>query len=252
MASPIIAGNWKMNTTVAEGRELLSGMKLGLEAVEGIGVVVCPPFPALYPLSEMLKGSSIALGAQDVYFESSGAYTGEVSPGMLAELCEYVIVGHSERRHVLGESDALVSRKVEAALTAGLRPILCVGETLDQREGGIAEATVERQVRLGLSRVASLEGLVVAYEPVWAIGTGKAATTDDAQEIMAHIRGHLAQRASDSAASDVPILYGGSVTEDNVAGFVRQPDVDGALVGGASLKPDSFVELARRAAAAMR
>jgi len=241
-----------MNTTVSEGRELLSSMKPGLETLEGIGLVVCPPFTALHPLNEILKDSSISLGAQDMYFKSSGAYTGEVSPNMLAELCEYVILGHSERRHVLGESDELVARKIEAALTAGLNPILCVGETLEQRNRGLTEATVEHQVQLSLSRVSNLKNFTVAYEPVWAIGTGKAATPDDAQTTIGYIRALLEQRFGGIEAADVPILYGGSVTEHNVASFIEQPDVDGALVGSASLKADSFVELVHRAVAAMK
>ena len=248
MGNPMIAGNWKMNTTVGEATELAALMKPGLEEVTRVGKVVCPPFTALAAVKRLLDGSSIGLGAQDMHHESSGAYTGEVSPVMLAELCRYVILGHSERRQLLGETDASVSLKVEAAMKAGLSPIVCVGETLEHREQGRAEEVVEQQVRRGLEKVESLGDLVLAYEPVWAIGTGRAATPDDAQAMMSHIRRTLAARYGDGAASEVALLYGGSVKADNVADFVRESDVDGALVGGASLDPESFVELVRNVA----
>ena len=248
MGEPIIAGNWKMNTTIEEATELVAKLKPALEAIDGIQKVVCPPFVALVPVYELLRGTSISLGAQDMHHESNGAYTGEVSPAMLAGLCQFVIVGHSERRQMFGETDATVAKKVEAALRAGIRPIMCVGEGLEEREEGKAEAVVERQVRRGLERVESPDGLVVAYEPVWAIGTGKAATPEDAQAMMAHIRSTLRARYGDGAASQVALLYGGSVTADNVGGFARQKDIDGALVGGASLDAGSFAQLVRNAA----
>ena len=247
MGKPIIAGNWKMNTTLGEATELAERLKPGLEAADSVEVVVCPPFVALAAVGEVLRDSSIRLGAQDMYHEASGAFTGEVSPAMLAGLCQDVILGHSERRHHFGETDASVGRKVVAAQGAGLRPIMCVGERLEEREDGIAEIVVEQQVKLGLARLPSTGDLVVAYEPIWAIGTGRAATPEDAEAMMAHIRATLAARYGDEAASAVPLLYGGSVTDENVADFVRQPDVDGALVGGASLKAESFVELVRNA-----
>lgn len=250
MREVIIAGNWKMNTTVSEARTLVEAMKPGLEAIAGVEKVVCPPFVSLLAVRDVLAGSSIAVGAQNMYFEESGAYTGEVSPTMLTDLCSYVIVGHSERRHILGETDSLVSRKVKACVDAGLRPILCVGEQLDDREEGLAEVIVEQQVSLGVARLGSLETLVLAYEPVWAIGTSRAATQDDAQAMIAFIRALLAQDFGDDMAAKVPILYGGSVNADNVASFMQEADVDGALVGGASLGADSFVELTRNAAAA--
>lgn len=252
MNRPIIAGNWKMNMTIEEGRQLASRMKPGLEEVDDVNTVLCPPFTALPAVGEVLRGSSVALGAQDMYHEMSGAYTGEVSPAMLAELCRFVIIGHSERRQLFGETDDSVSKKVEAALEVGLRPIVCVGERLEERDGGLAESVVQDQIGLGLERVATTEDLVLAYEPVWAIGTGKAATSQDAQVMMAHIRGLLAVRFGDEAAGGVALLYGGSVTAENVAEFVGQPDIDGALVGGASLKADSFVELVRNVADAVR
>jgi triosephosphate isomerase len=248
---PIIAGNWKMNGTIDEARELAARLRPGLEAIEGVDKVLCPPFTALAAVGELLRGSSIQLGAQNMYHESSGAYTGEVSSAMLVGLCRFVVLGHSERRRIFGETDVAVGRKVDAALRVGLRPIMCVGERLEEREGGVAEAVVERQVRFGLERAESPAGLVVAYEPVWAIGTGEAATPEDARAMMAHIRRLLAQRYGDGIASDVALLYGGSVTSSNVAEFVRQENVDGALVGSASLRPDSFVELVRNASEAL-
>ncbi|MBF8294193.1 MAG: tpiA, partial [Bacteroidetes bacterium] len=192
------------------------------------------------------KGTSIHLGAQNMHYEEKGAYTGEVSPGMLAELCRYVILGHSERRQHFGETDDLVNRKVKAALKVGLRPILCVGERLEQRQAGNAEDVVVRQLRGALEGVSSIDTLAVAYEPVWAIGTGVAATGDAAEEIMATIRHTLAAVYGEAAAREVPLLYGGSVTPDNIAEYASRPDVNGALVGGASLNATAFVEIARR------
>ena len=252
MGDPIIAGNWKMNTTVAEARELARRIRPGLDAIPGVEKVVCPPFVSLAAVGDVLDGSSVAVGAQDMYYEASGAYTGEVSPEMLAGLCRFVILGHSERRHVFGETDASVGKKVVAAAEAGLRPILCVGEKLDEREDGLADVVVEQQVRLGLARMELPGDLVVAYEPVWAIGTGRAATPEDAQAMMAHLRQILSAQYGQSTADRLGLLYGGSVTAENVADFARQRDVDGALVGGASLKADSFVELVRNAAEALR
>ena len=247
MPRPLIAGNWKMNTSREEAEELVARMKPGLEAIDAVKTVVCPPFISLASISELLRGSAIAVGAQNMHHESNGAYTGEVSPTMLAGLCQFVILGHSERRHTFGETDDSVSKKVEAAVEVGLRPIMCVGERLEEREDGTAEAVVEQQVQLGLARITAPVGLLVAYEPVWAIGTGKAATPEDARAMMAHIRRTLSARYGDDPAAGVSLLYGGSVTADNVVDYVSQQDVDGALVGGASLKADSFVQLARNA-----
>ena len=249
MVSAIIVGNWKMNMSVAEARDLVAAAVPGLESVEGVDKVVCPPFVALEAVSGLLRGTSIGLGAQNMYYEDKGAFTGEVSASMLAGLCEFVIVGHSERRHIFGETDEAVGKKVEAAVRAGLRPILCVGERLEEREDGSAEVVVERQLRQGLGHATTPEGLVVAYEPVWAIGTGRAATPDDAQSMMAQVRGTLASLFDASVADSVLLLYGGSVTADNVADFVRQEDVNGALVGSASLDAEGFVRLVRNAAA---
>ena len=250
MTRTIIAGNWKMNMTAAEARGLVAAMLPGLKEVEGVETVVCPPFVALEAVGGLLRSTGVALAAQNLHHEDAGAFTGEVSGPMLRELCEFVIVGHSERRLLFGETDDVVGKKVGAARRAGLRPIVCVGERLEEREAGSAEAVVERQLRRALALAESPDGLVVAYEPVWAIGTGRAATPDDAQSMMAHVRRVLASIFGAVAAEDVPLLYGGSVTADNVAGFVRENDVNGALVGGASLSADGFVQLVRNAAAA--
>jgi len=248
MAVPLIAGNWKMNTTIAEAVALVDGMKVGLEAVNGIQKAVCPPFISLAAVAEALRGTSIRVGAQNMYYEDKGAYTGEVSPAMLADICQMVILGHSERRSLFGETDEMVNRKLMAADAIGLRPILCVGEQLDEREQGKAESVVETQIRGCLAGLTTSDDLVIAYEPVWAIGTGRAATPGVAQEMMGMIRTVLASLYDDEAASNIPLLYGGSVTADNVAEFMHEKDVDGALVGGASLDANSFVELVRQGA----
>lgn len=249
MPRRIIAGNWKMNTTIEEGRALAAAMKDGLDTVEDVDSVLCPPFVSLEAVSDVIRGTSIALGAQNIYYEASGAYTGEVSAQMLATLCRYVIVGHSERRHLLGETDEHVGKKARAVVDAGLTAILCVGETLEERTGGQAEATVERQLKAGVAGLATHRDLVVAYEPVWAIGTGEAASPDDAQAMAAHVRS-LLEREYGGRAYDVPILYGGSVNDANVGDFVSRHDVDGALVGSASLDTEGFVDIVRNAAAA--
>ena len=249
MGRALIVGNWKMNATIGEARDLVGRMRPGLAEIDGVEIVLCPPFTALAAVHEMLSDTGIGLGAQDMHYENGGEFTGEVSPGMLAELCEYVILGHSERRQMLGETDDMVGKKVAAAKEAGLRPIMCVGESLEEREAGAAESVIERQVRAGLASLDAVGDLALAYEPVWAIGTGRAASPDDAQAMMARMRRLLADRFG-AAASATPLLYGGSVTDENVAGFVRRQDIDGALVGGASLEPDVFVELVRKASRA--
>ena len=246
----LIAGNWKMNTTLGEARDLVAGMVDGLDAVKGVERVVCPPFVSLATVAEMLRGTSVRLGAQNMHDESKGAYTGEISPAMLVELCQYVILGHSERRQLLGETDAFINRKVRAALSAGLTPILCVGEGLEDREQGRADEVIEAQLRGCLVDTDAGGDLVVAYEPVWAIGTGRAATPDVAQDTMARIRAVLSSLQGTRTGEKIPLLYGGSVNPDNVAEFVRQPDVNGALVGGASLDAESFVSIARAVAEA--
>ena len=234
-----------MNTTVAEAVELASGISTDLPQETAANVVVCPPFISLIPVQSTLKNSIISIGAQDVYHEMSGAFTGEVSTSMLIDICQYVIVGHSERRSIFGETDATVNLKAKAALGAGITPIVCVGENLEEREAGRAESVVETQVRAGLEDVDIGAGVVVAYEPVWAIGTGQSASPEIAQEMMAHIRKTLAAIGSEGAATEVSLLYGGSVNAGNIGGYISQPDINGALVGGASLDAESFVEIVK-------
>jgi triosephosphate isomerase len=246
----MVAGNWKMNTTVPEAIALVDALRPELETVEGVERVVCPPFVSLVVLRDRLAGSEIRLGAQNMYYEPKGAFTGEISPLMLADLVEYVILGHSERRHIFGESDELINRKVRSALAHGLRPILCVGETLAENEAGQTSAVVSCQLREGLAGVDPLDHVVLAYEPVWAIGTGRPATPEGANAVMGELRGLVAERYGSAAADDVRILYGGSVTPDNFPGFMAVPHVDGGLVGGACLSAASFIAIARQAAAA--
>jgi len=246
-----VAGNWKMNTTLAEARDLARAIVRGVGPETHVDVAVCPPFIWLTAVAEVLKGSPVALGAQDVYFEKKGAYTGEVSPAMLKEAgCKYVIIGHSERRHGLGESDAAVNHKVHTALEEGLHVILCVGETLAEREGNLQERVFQRQVYAACAGLTAdrFDRLVMAYEPVWAIGTGKVANPEQAQQAHHNIRLRMAQLYGENIADRLPILYGGSVTADNAAGLVTQPDVDGALVGGASLKAESFLAIVKAVA----
>ena len=249
MPTPVVAGNWKMNTTVAEAVALVSDLKEELNRVQGVEKVLCPPFVSLTVVRNLVYGSSIRLGAQNMHHEERGAFTGEISPLMVKELCEYVILGHSERRNLFHEDDALVGRKVRAAFRLGLRPILCVGERLEERQAGQAQAVVLRQLRAALEEVSAAQGLVVAYEPVWAIGTGVAATPADAEAVMAVLQGFLHERFGD-AAEEVPLLYGGSVTAANVSEFVRQPAIHGVLVGGASLRAAEFLEITRQTARA--
>ncbi len=247
MRKPIIAGNWKMFKTTGEARELVRQLKESLADVDSVEVVVSPPFTALAAVVAELKGSNISVAGQNMYWEESGAYTGEVSPLMLKDIgCTHVIIGHSERRQFFNETDATVNKKVKAALKTGLTPIVCVGETLEEREFGATMKVVERQIRDGLEGLApqEMEKIVIAYEPIWAIGTGKTATPQQAEEVHHLIRSIIAQRA-DSVARNIRILYGGSVKPDNVDELMVQPDIDGALVGGASLKADSFVRIVR-------
>ena len=247
MASPFVAGNWKMNTTVAEAARLAREVRAEIAEVAGVTRVLCPPFVSLAAVGAELGGSEIAVGAQNMHSEAKGAFTGEVAGPMLAGLCTYVILGHSERRALFGEEDAFINAKVRAALQIGLTPILCVGETLGEREAGQADAVARRQLRGGTAGLTADEvgKTVVAYEPVWAIGTGRAATPEDAQAMIGMIRAELARLASDEAAANVPILYGGSVNAGNCAEIAAQPDVDGALVGGASLVAGDFAAIVR-------
>jgi triosephosphate isomerase len=244
--TPLIAGNWKMYKTIKEAVELVEALLAGVGQPSDREVLVCPPFTALYPLSPLLADSPIALGAQDVFYEAQGAYTGAISPLMLKDIgCSYVIVGHSERRQYFGDDDASVNRKLHAALSQGLRPIMCVGESKPQRDAGQATAIVTAQVRAGLADVTveQMNSVVIAYEPIWAIGTGDTATPDDAQAMHAAIRQTLAELFDATTANGIRIQYGGSVKPDNVDELMAQPDIDGALVGGASLKADSFLRI---------
>jgi triosephosphate isomerase len=245
--TPIIAGNWKMNTTISEGLALVDAMLPRLQALDGVERVVCPPFVSLAAIAERLRGTDVAVGAQNVHPEPKGAYTGEISPGMLKGIATYVIVGHSERRQYFAEDDAFVNRKVRAAQGAGLIPIVCVGESLEQNERGETEMVVTRQVRAALEGVTDFASLVVAYEPIWAIGTGRAATAEEANTTIGLIRRAAAAVAGPEAADALRIQYGGSVTAENFGETMCQPEVDGALVGSASLKPDQFVEIVRLA-----
>jgi triosephosphate isomerase (TIM) len=245
MRRPLIAGNWKMHGSRAENAELIEALLLGLPGQTPVEIAVCPPFVYLWETARLLKSSSIALGAQSVCAEALGAFTGEVAANMLKDVgCKYVIVGHSERRAIYKEDDALVARKFLAAQSQGLIPILCVGETLEERERGQTTPVVSRQLTavLDLAGAAALRTAVIAYEPVWAIGTGKNATPTQAQEVHAHIRTAIAGRDAKIAA-DVRILYGGSVKAANAHELFAMPDVDGGLVGGASLKADEFLKI---------
>jgi triosephosphate isomerase len=250
MRRPILAGNWKMNLTIAQATDFVRDIRRGLNDIKGVDRVLCPPFTALAPVKDLLSATQIGLGAQNMHWEEKGAYTGEVAPGMLKELCQYVILGHSERRAYFGETDEGVNRKIKAALANGLTPIVCVGETEAEYDAGQTEQVVSGQVRGCLAGLAAeqVAGLVLAYEPIWAIGTGKAATAAGAGAVIGlTIRGTIARLYNEAVAQAVRVQYGGSVKPANVAEFMAHPDIDGALVGGASLKPD-FVELVRIAA----
>jgi triosephosphate isomerase len=249
----MVAANWKMFNTVAEARHLVSELVPGLEPVVGVEKIICPPFTALLAVRALLEGTSIGLGAQNMHWEASGAFTGEVAPPMVAELCQYVIIGHSERRALFGETDETVNKKVQAALSHGLTPIVCVGETLEENEAGRTAEVVSRQMAEGLDRLGLPEGpnpIVIAYEPVWAIGTGRAATAEGANAVVAEvIRPALSSLFGEAAAQAARVLYGGSVKAGNAAEFFQQPNIDGALVGGASLKAAEFIPIVQAAAA---
>lgn len=249
MRTPMIAGNWKMNTTLAEASALVKEMREGLEHMTSVETVLCPPFLSLPLVKELLLGLSIKVGAQNMHFEERGAYTGEISPLMLCGICEYVILGHSERRQYFGETDEVVNDKIRAALAVELTPILCVGERLEQKEAGNTEEVVTRQVREALNGIESLIGMVIAYEPIWAIGTGRAETGEGANAIIAIIRNTVARLYGEGTAQEIRILYGGSVTAANIAEYVKQSEIDGALVGGASLKAKEFLTIVAQTAA---
>jgi triosephosphate isomerase len=245
MRLPMISGNWKMNTTVEEARALVTEILPLLDQIDGVEKVVCPPFVSLTAVGEIINGSSIKLGAQNLYFEEKGAYTGEVSPLMLADLCEFVIIGHSERRQYFNETNEIVNRKIQSALKVNLKPILCVGERLEEYDSGKTEEVVIGQLKASLNGISSPRDLIIAYEPIWAIGTGRAATGEQANSVIGLIRHNVGELYTDSFAQGLRILYGGSVTPDNTTEFMQQPEIDGALVGGASLKAEQFVSIVR-------
>ncbi len=251
MRRACVAGNWKMHNTVDQSTILVKNLLPGLDEFHSVKSIICPPFTALAPIKDLLANTAIHLGAQDIYWEEQGAYTGETSPGMVAELAEYVILGHSERRAYFNDTDEVVNRKILAALRVGLKTIFCVGETLHENEGGQTGQVVSRQIRNGLKDVEGdqMGEIMIAYEPIWAIGTGKAATPEGANQVIKeYIRGELAQITSDNIAEQMSILYGGSVKPGNARDFFQQPDIDGALVGGASLKADDFIQITAAAA----
>jgi triosephosphate isomerase len=252
MRTPLVAGNWKMHKTLSDARELVLAVRKGIKGLTGVDVLVCPPFPLLFPVAKELEGSPIMLGAQNVHEEAKGAFTGEVSVPMLIDAgCTHVIVGHSERRHVFGEPGDRLARKVRAAQAGGLQVIYCIGEKIEEREAGRTEEVVSRQLEEAIGSDINLDKLILAYEPVWAIGTGKNATPEQAQEVHAFIRSRLVAQFGPPASDAMRILYGGSVKPANAEPLMSQPDVDGALVGGACLVAEDFVGIIKAALAGL-
>jgi triosephosphate isomerase (TIM) len=248
MRRPFIAGNWKMHKTIQESVDFARRLVNECDGLAGRRVVIAPPFTALQSVAGVLKGSGVHLSAQNLHDKPAGAYTGEVSARMLVDACcEYVIVGHSERRAHFGETDDVINRKLKTAISFGLRPIFCIGETLNEREAGQTFSVVDRQIKDGLNKFTTddIKPVVIAYEPVWAIGTGRTATPEQAQEVHAYIRGVLGKIYGENISGIIAILYGGSVNPDNIGGLMVQPDIDGVLVGGASLDIDSFVRIVK-------
>lgn len=247
---PLIAANWKMNTTLLEASELATAVVTGIDAVVGVDKVLCPPFISIAAVAKAAAGSSVVVGAQNMYFEEKGSFTGEVSALMLKDLCRYVILGHSERRSFFRETDEAVARKALVAQVHGLQPIICVGETAHERQSDRAHGVVAAQVRQGISRITFAPGIVVAYEPLWAIGSGLPASPEIANEMCGLIRKELGAKFGPEHAETVRVLYGGSVTSKNIGDFVSRPQIDGALVGGASLQAEEFAAIVRNTAAA--
>ena len=246
MRTPFIAGNWKMHTTLDEAISLTEGIKNGLKGIEGKEATLCPPYVYLAAVKDALKDSGIHIGAQNGYFQPQGAFTGEVSFAMLKDIgCNYVIIGHSERRQIFKEDNDAINKKIKAALAEGLKPIFCVGELLEERQDNTTERVIRQQVEAGLDEITAdnFQNIIVAYEPVWAIGTGKNATPEQAQEVHLFIRKLLAHLSSETIAREVRIIYGGSVKPDNIELLAAQEDIDGALVGGASLSAESFIKI---------
>jgi triosephosphate isomerase len=248
MRKPLIAGNWKMNTKLNEAVSLVRAMLGDVNNIVGVDKVLCPPFISLAAVGELVKGTSIQLGAQNMHFEDKGAYTGEVSPLMLVDLCHFVILGHSERRQYFAETDEIINKKVQKALEFGLSPILCVGERLEENEASRTEHIITAQLKACLAGINSTNQMVIAYEPVWAIGTGRAATGKQANTTIGLIRSTIASLWNNTVAQAVRILYGGSVTGSNIAEFIGESEIDGALVGGASLKASEFVSIVSQTA----
>ena len=245
MPKPLIAANWKMNKNVGEGSGLVRSIRDELASVKSADIVICPSFMSMTTIHDLLQGTNILLGAQNVYHEEAGAFTGEISLGMLDGFCSYVIVGHSERRLLFGESDEMIRLKLNAVTASHMKPSLCVGERLEERDAGRTKEVVLNQLNTALADCGDVQGLAVAYEPVWAIGTGRAATNEIANEVMDTLRASLKNRYGAEAANDVQLLYGGSVTAQNINQFAGETNIDGALVGGASLRSDDFVEIVR-------
>jgi triosephosphate isomerase len=247
MRKKVIAGNWKMNNDLTETQNLISKLSSGLSKEKiSCDVIVCPPFTSLMEASSLLKNTSIKLGAQNMYYEDSGAYTGEVSASMLKSVgCEYVILGHSERRTIFNETDEVINKKIKKALESGLKPIFCIGETLVEREKNVTIDVIKKQLTVGLNDISeqNLSSIIIAYEPVWAIGTGRNATPEQAEDVHKYIRNWIKEKYSSNAAEDLVIQYGGSVKPDNAKELLSQKDIDGALVGGACLKADSFISI---------
>ncbi|MCL2615193.1 MAG: triose-phosphate isomerase [Dehalococcoidia bacterium] len=252
MRKVMIAANWKMNTTPSEAQTLVSQLLPALCDITGVEVLLCPPFISTVLVTELIKNSSVRLGAQNTYFEDKGAFTGEISPVMLAGMCQYVLLGHSERRGLFGESNQIVNRKIKAAVKHALNPVLCVGESLEENDAGRTDDVLGAQLRQSLEgiSIAEAQGLVVAYEPIWAIGTGRAASGAQANVTIGMLRSTLAGIFDEATAASVRILYGGSANGANIAEFVSQPEIDGALVGGASLKSDEFISMVKQASTA--
>jgi len=245
--TPFIAGNWKMNTNIEEAVALIKTMQPQLNKIQGVEKVLCPPFISLNAARGVTRGSTVKLGAQNMFYEEKGAYTGEISPLMLKDLCDYVIIGHSERRQYFGETDDIINKKLKAAVTHNLKPVLCVGETSEENEAGQTKEVIGGQLIKCADKLYFMSGMVIAYEPLWAIGTGKNASGNEANRTINFIRQFISRMHGSGIANTVRILYGGSVTAANISEFMREPDIDGALVGGASLKADDFVSIVRQA-----
>ncbi|MCK4353471.1 triose-phosphate isomerase [candidate division WOR-3 bacterium] len=249
MRRKFIAGNWKMNKTIEEAKELAEEIKTELNEIDKVDIALFPPFTALYPVYEVIKDSNIALGAQNMWYESKGAYTGETSPAFIVDIgCKYIIIGHSERRKYFNETDELINRKIKTALEWKLTPIVCLGETLEQREKGETQKVIEHQFNHGFMDLDSVQAsrTTIAYEPIWAIGTGQTATPEIAEQIHKFIRGLVQKEYGSQTADNFQILYGGSVKPENIDGLIQELDIDGALVGGASLNPKSFIDIVKK------